>query len=123
MVRIKLIIFFLLTVSVAQAQVDRYVVYLKDKNGTPFSIANPNQFLSQRSLDRRAHQKIEVTAEDLPIAPDYRTQLKATGAGVFFSSKWLNCVLVETTPAIITTVKLLPFISRVELVAPGKKLS
>src|SRR6478609_7267065 len=122
--RINIIVFLLLIIqTVFQAQVDRYVVYLKDKNGTPFSITSPNQFLSQRSIDRRVRQKIEITAEDLPITPDYRAQLKATGASVFFSSKWLNCILVEATPALVTTITSLPFVSKVELVAPGKKLN
>jgi serine protease AprX len=124
MVQIKFIIsFFLVVPFVLQAQTDRYIVYLKDKSGTPFSISNPEQFLSQRSIQRRTNQQIEITEEDLPISPTYHTQLQATGAKVFFSSRWLNCVLVETSPALISSIQLLPFVLRTELVAPGKKLS
>ncbi len=124
MVRIKLIIFFFLVLPFAvQAQTNRYVIYLKDKTGTPFSVSSPEQFLSQRSIQRRAKQKIVVTEEDLPVNPTYRAQLQATGASVFFSSRWMNCVLVEATPAIISTVQSQPFVSKTELVAPGKKLS
>ncbi|MBK5279321.1 MAG: S8 family peptidase, partial [Bacteroidia bacterium] len=117
------IIIFLLSSSVLSAQTNRYVVHLKDKNGTSYSVSNPEQFLSQRSIQRRTNQKIAIVDEDLPISANYRAQLKASGANVFYSSKWLNCVLVETTPAIISTVQLLPFVVRTELVAPGKKLS
>jgi len=114
---------FLISSFVLSAQTNRYIVYLKDKAGSPFSIANPEQFLSQRSIQRRATQKINVIEEDLPISPTYREQLQATGARVFFSSKWMNCVLVETTSTIISSIVLLPFVSKAELVAPGKKLT
>ena len=125
MVRIKFIILFLLLVLpfFLEAQSNRYIVYLKDKSGTPFSITNPSQFLSQRAIQRRANQKITITEEDLPVNPTYVTQLKATGANVFFTSKWLNCVLVETTPAILSTVIAQSYVIRTELVAPGKKLT
>ncbi len=124
MVLIRLFIVFLLILPfTVYGQTDRYIVYLKDKNGTPFSISSPEQFLSQKSIDRRTRQKIAITEEDLPVNPAYYSQLKITGANVFFTSKWLNCVLVETTPALISNIQLLPFVSRTELVAPGKKLT
>lgn len=114
---------FLLSSFVLPAQTNRYIIYLQDKIGTPFSISSPEQFLSQRSIQRRVNQKINVVEEDLPINPTYKEQLQATGARVFFSSKWMNCILVETTPTIFSTIKSLPFVTRAELVAPGKKLA
>ncbi len=125
MVRIKFIISFLFLTSpfFLEAQSNRYIVYLKDKSATPFSITNPTQFLSQRSIQRRTNQKIAFTEEDLPVSPTYITQLKATGANVFFSSKWLNCILLETTPAILAIVQTQSYVIRTELVAPGKKLT
>ena len=124
MARSRLLTLIFLVSSLAlSAQTNRYIVYLKDKAGTPFSVTKPEQFLSQRSIQRRANQKIDVIEEDLPISPTYRGQLQATGAGVFFSSKWMNCILVETTSAIIASIALLPFVSKTELVAPGKKLT
>ena len=118
-----LVFIFLLSSFGLSAQTNRYIVYLKDKIGTPFSISNPEQFLSQRSIQRRANQKINVIAEDLPINPTFRQQLQATGASVIFSSKWMNCILVETTPTIFSVIGSLPFVERIELVAPGKKLT
>ena len=107
----------------AEAQEDRYIVYLKDKIGTPYSVSNPQQFLSARSLERRLRQKIEIKEEDLPVNPNYLSQLRSTGAGVFFSSRWMNCVLVQSSATQLLAVKSLPFVSKTELVAPGKKLS
>ncbi len=118
-----MVFIFLLSTCGLFAQTNRYIVYLKDKNGTPFSISDPSKFLSKRSIQRRTNQKINVIAEDLPINPTYRQQLQATGANVFFSSKWMNCILVEITPTIFSAIGSLPFVDRIELVAPGKKLS
>jgi hypothetical protein len=68
MERIKLILFFILLASgVVQAQVNRYMVFFKDKTGTPFTISNPNAFLSSRSIQRRNNQNISVTEQDLPV--------------------------------------------------------
>lgn len=124
MVRNSLLFIILLSSSfVLSAQTDRYIVFLKDKANTPFSISDPEQFLSKRAIQRRSSQKIEITAEDLPINPAYAEQLRTTGAGVYFSSRWMNCILVETTPAIISVIQSQPFVSKTELVAPGKKLA
>ncbi len=120
----RLLTFIFLASSFAlSAQTNRYIVYLKDKVGTPFFVTRPDQFLSQRSIQRRVIQKIDVIEEDLPISPTYREQLQATGARVFFSSKWMNCILVETTDALVSSIAKLPFVTKTELVARGKKLS
>ncbi len=105
------------------AQTDRYVVYLKDKSNTSYSISNPEQFLSARSLERRSKQKINITEEDLPVNKNYVAQLTATGASAYFTSRWMNCVLIQGTPAQLSAIQSLPFVVKTELVAPGKKLT
>jgi len=101
---------------------NRYFVSFKDKANSPFSISNPLQFLSQKSLDRRARENFVTTLEDLPVNTTYINQVRATGASVFFSSRWFNGVLVQTSPAIANEIADLPFVSTIELVAPGAKL-
>jgi subtilisin family serine protease len=114
--------FCLILLSEANAQVNRYVVYFKDKAGTPYSIAQPEKYLSAQSLSRRAKQNIVVIEEDLPVKPAYIANVKNAGAKTFFSSRWLNCVLVECTPTIVNALKQLSEISSIEYVAPGSKL-
>ncbi|HEV8514154.1 MAG TPA: S8 family serine peptidase [Cyclobacteriaceae bacterium] len=101
---------------------NRYFVSFKDKANTPYSISNPLQFLSQKSLDRRTKENFTISIEDLPVDPAYVAQVKATGASVFFTSRWFNGVLIQADKPTSILVSNLPFASKVELVAPGTKL-
>ncbi|GAB2574929.1 S8 family peptidase [Spirosoma areae] len=92
----------------------KYLVLLRDKANTPYSVSRPDQFLSQRSILRRQKQNIAVLERDLPVNPAYVTQLRQTGANIWFSSRWLNAVLLEATDATIATVQALPFVKGLE---------
>jgi hypothetical protein len=99
----KIIFVFLVTAFFSvnvSAQFTKYVVKFKDKTGTPFSINNPAQFLSQRSIDRRAKQNIPIDETDLPIVPRYIDSVRLSGTvSILNQSKWLNQVCIETTDA------------------------
>ncbi|HEY6062981.1 MAG TPA: hypothetical protein VIV35_05200, partial [Chitinophagaceae bacterium] len=69
-------LFSLLLVSESQAQFTRYLVKLKNKGGTPFTIANPIAYLSQRAIDRRTRYGIAIDSTDLPVTPSYVTQIR-----------------------------------------------
>lgn len=122
MLRSKLVFFCLVISLIAQAQTNRYFVFFKDKTGTPYSISNPSEFLSSKSIARRQKQGIVTTEEDLPVNPTYVAQVKTTGAKTFFTSRWWNGVLVETNTTTISTINYLPFVKESILVAPGSKL-
>src|SRR5205085_6474316 len=107
-----------LTAIFAQAQ-DRYVVHYGNKQGTPYSVSNPAAYLSQRAIDRRTRQGISVTTADFPVNPDYMSGVKNTGARIFYSSRWLNCTLVDADDVQAGAIRALPFVTQVELVAPG----
>ena len=49
----------------------KYAVYFEDKAQSPYSIDNPEAFLSQRALERRAKAQIAVDESDLPVSPSY----------------------------------------------------
>lgn len=117
------VLFLLLTYFSATAQVNRYVVFFKDKNGTPHSISNPSTFLSAKSLARRARSNVTIKEDDLPVSPTYVQQVKAAGVATFFTSRWMNAVLIEATAADLPVLEALPFVREVAYVAPGKKLS
>ncbi|MCB0489997.1 MAG: S8 family peptidase [Cyclobacteriaceae bacterium] len=108
---------------VVKAQEGRYMVFFKDKAGTIFSIDNPEQFLSQRSIDRRAKHQIVISDEDLPVNADYISQVSATGAEVWYSSKWVNGVLVQVDNSELSDIEALPFVQNTEYVAPTKSSS
>ena len=122
MVRYRiLLLLFILTSYAAEAQTNQYFLFFKNKSGTPFSITEPSQFLSARSIERRQKQNISVTEEDLPVNPDYVNQVKSAGAKTYFTSRWWNGVLIEADAAIMTNINSLSFVSGSVLVAPGKK--
>lgn len=105
------------------AQSNRYIVFFKDKSNTPFAVDEPQKFLSTKSIERRSNQKIPIIDEDLPANPIYVSTVKGLGAKTFFSSRWMNCLLVEASVSLIPSIQNLPYVSKVELVAPGVKLS
>ena len=98
----------------------KYLVLLKDKANSPYSISQPDRFLSQRSILRRQKQNIALLERDLPVNPAYVSQLQQAGAKIWFTSRWLNAVLVETTDATIATLQRLPIVKGLEF---GRSLS
>jgi len=60
-------------ISLVEAQIapDKYWVQFTDKNGTPYSLDAPEEFLSARAIERRLVQGIEFTENDLPVNPAY----------------------------------------------------
>src|SRR5437867_2348861 len=84
----------------SKAQFSKYIIRFKDKGGTPFSISNPSQFLSARSIQRRTKQSILIDSTDLPITPRYIDSVRLAGTVIILNrSKWLNQVCIQTTDA------------------------
>ncbi|HEV8505580.1 MAG TPA: hypothetical protein VGQ53_09275, partial [Chitinophagaceae bacterium] len=82
------------------AQVTRYIIKLKDKNASPFSLSNPSAYLSQRAIDRRSRYNIALDSTDLPVNPSYVTQIKdVPNVTILNISKWLNAVTIQTSDA------------------------
>ena len=116
------VIVLLLISATSFAQVNRYVVIFKDKAGTPYTISNPAEFLSQRAIDRRANQNIAITEQDLPVNPNYILAVRDAGAEVYFKTRWFNGVLVQCDESVVSALEGLSFVERVEYVAPNAKL-
>lgn len=98
------------------------MVFFADKDNSPFSITNPTGFLSQRAISRRQKHGLAILAADIPVNESYVQTLNTLGLSTYFRTKWLNGVLVEMPPAMVNNVEALPFVNRVELVAPGAQL-
>lgn len=69
---------------------------LKDKFGSPFTLAHPEAYLSAKSLERRARQHLQVDSTDLPLSPLYLAKIRECGVKIVGQSKWNNTVLVAT---------------------------
>jgi len=63
--------FFLLIATLSFSQKSKYWIKFKDKNNNSFSLSNPQQFLSQKSIDRRVKQHIPLNETDLPLSENY----------------------------------------------------
>ena len=93
-----------------------YWIQLKDKTGTQYQISHPEDFLSQRAIDRRIKQHIAIDETDLPVSAVYLDTLIKSGLEVVHTSKWLNGVTVRTADtALIQQIDSLPFVISVQL--------
>jgi serine protease AprX len=112
MKRTLLVFLFSAFIFGSKAQYTRYVIRLKDKVGTPYTISNPIQYLSQRSIDRRVRQHIPIDVSDLPITPRYIDSIRLAGnVTVLNVSKWLNQVCIYTTDAAaLSKINSFPFV-------------
>ncbi|AWL08885.1 Lactocepin [Aquirufa nivalisilvae] len=86
------------THTLAQNDSYRYLILFKDKANSPYSIAQPDKFLSTRSIERRKKFKIALQEQDLPVNPDYLINVQKSGAKVLFSLKWINGALIQQKP-------------------------
>lgn len=110
-------IFLLPFISNAQVATNRYVVYFTDKANTPYSISQPQEFLSQRAINRREAQNIDIDSLDLPVDPAYIQAVQNLGdVEILYPLKWMNAILIETTdPAVILGLNGLEGFERLEV--------
>lgn len=111
----------LLTWSASWAQENRYMVFFKDKTGTPYSISQPEEYLSARALARRNRQHISITEQDIPVNTSYVLGVQNANAKVFYSTRWMNGVLVQCEETAIPQIEALEYVASVQLVAPGER--
>lgn len=97
------ILFVLIFFSICAIAKTRYVpktyqyrIYLRDKRGTSFSLSQPQEFLSEKSLLRRQRQNIKVDSTDLPVSHVYLDSLRAKGFKIMGTSRWHNTATVAS---------------------------
>jgi subtilisin family serine protease len=109
-----MILFFLMETGFTQQIPQKYFVAFTNKNGTPYSISDPQAFLTQRAIDRRNAQGIPIIEEDLPVNPTYVNEVAATGVQVYTRCKWFNGITVRATDSsVLNAIRALPFVQSV----------
>ncbi|MCQ2250891.1 MAG: S8 family serine peptidase [Bacteroidales bacterium] len=88
----------------------KYAVKFTDKNGNGYSVDRPQEFLSQKALDRRAKWNIGITEQDLPVNMAYVDSLKSLGFRVHCISKWYNSCVVVCDSTMLDTLSTLSFV-------------
>lgn len=121
-IKLSVLIGLMLIVTSVEAQ-NRYMVFFKDKNNSSFSKSDSLQFLSPRALLRRSAQGISIEQKDIPVNANYVQSIRDLGVNTFFTTRWMNGVLIQCEATSVTAVQALNFVDRVEFVAPGERLS
>lgn len=90
---------------------------LTDKCHNPYTLDNPKEFLSVRSLNRRLRQDLALDSTDLPVSPQYLRLIGAQGVHILGKSKWNNSVLVSAVDSsVAVSLHSLSFVKSVRLV-------
>ncbi|MFH0756211.1 MAG: S8 family peptidase [Bacteroidota bacterium] len=113
--RILASLLFLASVVSAQQIGDGvYWIYFTDKNDNGTRIDLPGDFLSERSVNRRAWQGLAVNHTDEPVTRAYVDELKAMGVQVRHVSRWLNgLAMVNASEQLYREVLEKPFVDTI----------
>ena len=95
------LLLFIFTSLLSFSQKSRYWMRFKDKNHNAFSLSNPQQFLSQKSIDRRTKQNISLNETDLPISETYIDSISPYITQLNHRIKWFNLIVVDMSDAIM----------------------
>lgn len=91
-------------------------VQFKDKHGTTGTFSQPSSYLSEKAIDRRIKQGIQIDSTDLPVSQTYVNQVLAKGVTLKNTSKWLNGITIETNDtSALAELRMLPFVQHLEL--------
>lgn len=116
MKKLSFLLILFVTAFFAQAQIATNIYWVKfaDKANSPYSIDNPEEFLSQRALERRARLNIAIDEYDIPVNPQYLQAVADCGAQLLNPSKWLNGVSIYTTSqSVVDAINALEFVDAV----------
>ena len=111
----KIVLIFLILLSQNIFSQEDAWVYFVDKPNAQFYFDNPLEMLSQRALDRRANQNIDLDIKDVPIHQDYVDEITAAeGIEVKAKSKWFNAVHVRGSISGIQALANLVFVENIQ---------
>lgn len=116
-----LVITFFSLISAFQLKAQNYFwVEFTDKNDNEYSLLNPQEYLSERAIERRLKQNISIDSLDLPINQVYIDSVLTLDVEFVHGSKWLNGITVKTDSSSLGA-QLLPwsFVKYVQRSKPG----
>ncbi len=108
-----------LVASQGFGQVNRYFAYFTDKPVSDELLANPQGYLSQRAIERREKQGIDILEEDLPVNGEYVDSLTALGTDVWYRSRWFNGAYFLASDSLSQVVNGLGFVDSVVFLSPN----
>jgi len=119
--RYVILVLGLCLLCVAQVEAQNYYwISFTDKNHTSYSLDNPEEYLSERAIERRIKQNIAIDSLDLPVNLTYIDSVLTLDVEQFHTSKWLNGITVttdiDTLPELIQNWS---FVKEVQLTKPS----
>lgn len=120
LILVLLITQFQLAISQSETSNLKFRVYLNGKDTTEFADTNPLLFLSQKAIDRRVEQNVDIDATDFPVSSVYKHIIKELGVAIVAESKWFNTLVVQCTDSLqIKEIENLNFVDSVKYVWRG----
>ncbi|MFO7671171.1 MAG: S8 family serine peptidase [Bacteroidales bacterium] len=107
------LVFLLVTTMASGQKIGEgvYWVYFTDKSDNGYQTDRPGEFLSERSISRRAWQGLGIGLSDEPVTKAYLDTLLEMGVQVRHISRWLNgLVMVHADEELFRKVLEKPFV-------------
>lgn len=111
------VVVFLFFAGFVSAQ-NKYAVHYKYKPQENFSFENPIEFLTEKSIQRRAQQGIQLDSLDLPVSEKYIAEITELTENILYHVNWLNASLVNASEEQVFQILKLDFVDKVVLVKP-----
>jgi serine protease AprX len=97
---------------ISSQSVNKYWVFLKDKQGTTF---NPYVYLDKKSIERRKNTGLSLfDISDFPLNDNYLTIIKQNADSVSYESRWFNAISVYANDNQIINLKQYDFIDSIQ---------
>lgn len=119
MLRSTIVIFFVVFLNLGAWGQNYFWVSFTDKNNSEYSLSNPQDYLSDRAIQRRLSQNIAIDSFDLPVNSNYIDSVLTLDVSLVHSSKWLNGITVAGVYESLDFIKSWSFIREVQLTKPG----
>lgn len=104
-------------ILVGQTAPGKYWVQFTDKFNSSYSTAHPEEYLSERAIERRIKFNIPIKEEDLPVNQEYIHAIEQMGATIHNTSRWMNSVTIYADSTLMVQIEELPFVSTTDKVA------
>lgn len=89
----------------------KFRILLTDKAATTYSTERPEEFLSEKAINRRVRQNLPVDSTDLPVCERYVNAIRDKGVRIVATGKWENFVTVSCNDSsLISEIAELPFV-------------
>lgn len=92
----------------------KVAVYFADKNNSPYSLSEPEKFLSAKAIERRQKAGIKINLSDIPVNPNYIQSIQQIGGEYIAKSNWSNWVVFRFNDDFdLSKISTLPYVKKI----------